>query len=194
MGFGNGSGPILGKGKDARSQAPAWERIILEAPSPVRSSISTRQAGACNASGSQAGPGNQWLAEAWEPDSAQFYRNDDALRGVLGTQLAESFDEGIIPESLCKLRKDACDGTLGLKAISDASGLTFAQEPTSAKFDSMPRSAATTGVADHVMTPIDIAKELERYVQHLAVQPDDDAIRPRCSAVEGKCGATYGKV
>ncbi len=60
------------------------------------------------------------------------------------------------------------DGTLGLKAISDAGGLTFAQEPMSAKFDAMPRSAATTGVADHVLTPAEIAKELRQYAQHLA--------------------------
>ncbi|MCO8121676.1 PAS domain S-box protein [Stieleria sp. TO1_6] len=59
------------------------------------------------------------------------------------------------------------DGTLGLKAISDAGGLTFAQDSKSAKFDSMPRSAATTGVADHVMEPAEIAAELKRYCRHL---------------------------
>lgn len=59
------------------------------------------------------------------------------------------------------------DGTLGLKTISDCGGLTFAQEPTSAQFDSMPRSAATTGVADHVLPPAEIARELLRYVRHL---------------------------
>ncbi len=37
----------------------------------------------------------------------------------------------------------------------------------SAKFDSMPRSAATTGVADHVLTPAEIAKELLQYSEHL---------------------------
>jgi len=59
------------------------------------------------------------------------------------------------------------DGTLGLKAISDRGGLTFAQSAESAKFDSMPRSAATTGVADHVMSPAEIATELLAYVKHL---------------------------
>lgn len=59
------------------------------------------------------------------------------------------------------------DGTLGLKAISDNGGLTFAQDPKSAKYDSMPRSAATTGVADHVLPPNDIAQELLQYAQHL---------------------------
>ncbi len=60
------------------------------------------------------------------------------------------------------------DGTLGLKAISDCGGLTFAQDPASAKYDTMPRSAATTGVADHVMPPAEIAAELIRYQQHLS--------------------------
>lgn len=60
------------------------------------------------------------------------------------------------------------DGTLGLKAISDAGGMTFAQLPESARYDSMPRSAATTGVADHVLAPGDIAEELKHYVTFLA--------------------------
>ncbi|MCM2369668.1 PAS domain-containing protein [Aporhodopirellula aestuarii] len=59
------------------------------------------------------------------------------------------------------------DGTLGLKSISDHGGITFAQDPASARFDSMPRSAATTGVADHVLPPREIAVELQNYVQHL---------------------------
>lgn len=56
------------------------------------------------------------------------------------------------------------DGTLGLKSISDAGGMTFSQISSSAKFDSMPRNAATTGVADHVLTPKEIANELKDYV------------------------------
>ncbi|QEG38371.1 chemotaxis protein CheB [Roseimaritima ulvae] len=58
------------------------------------------------------------------------------------------------------------DGTLGLKAISDCGGLTFAQHPATANSDAMPRSAATTGVADHVMTPGEIAAELQQYAAH----------------------------
>lgn len=59
------------------------------------------------------------------------------------------------------------DGTLGLKSISDSGGMTFAQEPSSARFDAMPRSAATTGVADHVLPPTEIARELINYVNFL---------------------------
>ncbi|TWT98868.1 PAS domain-containing protein [Neorhodopirellula pilleata] len=59
------------------------------------------------------------------------------------------------------------DGTLGLKSISDHGGMTFAQDAESAKFDSMPRNAATTGVADHVMPPAAIAEELVNYVKYM---------------------------
>ncbi|MEZ6137592.1 MAG: PAS domain S-box protein [Pirellulaceae bacterium] len=59
------------------------------------------------------------------------------------------------------------DGTLGLKAISDAGGMTFAQSAESAKYDSMPRSAATTGVADHVLSANAIAVELKKYASYL---------------------------
>lgn len=59
------------------------------------------------------------------------------------------------------------DGTLGLKSISDAGGMTFAQDSGSAKFDSMPRNAATTGVADQVMPPVQIAAEVLKYVRYL---------------------------
>jgi len=57
--------------------------------------------------------------------------------------------------------------TLGLKAISDRGGLTFAQSAESAEFDSMPRNAALTGVADHVSDPAGIAGELLQYDQHM---------------------------
>jgi len=68
------------------------------------------------------------------------------------------------------------DGTVGLKAISDSGGLTFAQDAASAKFDSMPRSAATTGVADHVCRPSEIATELLRYAAHLDEFGDQEVV------------------
>ncbi|HEX9050294.1 MAG TPA: chemotaxis protein CheB [Anaeromyxobacter sp.] len=42
------------------------------------------------------------------------------------------------------------DGTLGLKAVKEAGGLVLVQEPSSAKFDSMPRSAIDTRLVDAV--------------------------------------------
>ena len=42
------------------------------------------------------------------------------------------------------------DGTLGMLAIREQGGLTLVQDPTSAKFDSMPRSVIDAGYADIV--------------------------------------------
>ncbi len=50
------------------------------------------------------------------------------------------------------------DGTLGLQAIRDAGGITFAQTPESAKFDVMPRAAAAA--ADSILAPAEIAERL----------------------------------
>ncbi len=61
----------------------------------------------------------------------------------------------------------ATDGTLGLKAIKLAGGTTFAQEPKSAKFDGMPKSAILAGCVDFVLPPERIAKELSQLTLHL---------------------------
>ncbi len=60
----------------------------------------------------------------------------------------------------------ASDGTLGLKAIKAAGGITFAQEPKSAKFDGMPKSALLAGCVDFVLTPERIARELAQITFH----------------------------
>jgi two-component system CheB/CheR fusion protein len=76
------------------------------------------------------------------------------------------------------------DGTLGLKAISDRGGLTFAQDSDSAKYDSMPRSAATTGVADHVLPPAEIAAELLKYADYLTDAPRNKPGAPLLQSIE----------
>ena len=60
----------------------------------------------------------------------------------------------------------ASDGTAGIKAIKEAGGITFAQDPESAKFDGMPRSAIASGCVDLVLPPQRIAKELARIVRN----------------------------
>ena len=60
----------------------------------------------------------------------------------------------------------ASDGTLGLKAIKSAGGITFAQEPKSAQFDGMPKSAILAGCVDFVLRPQRIALELSRIALH----------------------------
>src|SRR5437588_5864704 len=65
----------------------------------------------------------------------------------------------------------ASDGTLGLKAVKAEGGITFAQEPYSAKFDGMPRSAIAAGIVDFVLAPDEIAKRLVRIARHPYVAP-----------------------
>lgn len=60
----------------------------------------------------------------------------------------------------------ATDGTLGLAAIKGEGGITFAQDPTSAKYDGMPASAISAGYVDFIMPPDRIAQELDRIRQH----------------------------
>jgi two-component system CheB/CheR fusion protein len=48
------------------------------------------------------------------------------------------------------------DGTQGLQAIKTQGGLTLAQQPESAQFDSMPRSAIAAGCVDIIALPADM--------------------------------------
>jgi two-component system, chemotaxis family, CheB/CheR fusion protein len=59
----------------------------------------------------------------------------------------------------------ATDGTQGLEMVKAEGGFTFAQDD-SAKYDSMPRSAAGAGCVDLVLPPAGIAKELAKIATH----------------------------
>ena len=78
----------------------------------------------------------------------------------------------------------ASDGTLGLKAIKAEGGITFAQEPSSAKFDGMPSSAIAGSAVDFVLTPEGIAKQLVSLADHPylnsspAVEPHEEITPP----------------
>ncbi|MEO8131481.1 MAG: chemotaxis protein CheB, partial [Bryobacteraceae bacterium] len=71
----------------------------------------------------------------------------------------------------------ASDGTAGLRAIKEAGGITFAQQPDTAKFDGMPRSAISAGCVDFVLPVERIAKELARIARHPSVRvPPPEAV------------------
>lgn len=60
----------------------------------------------------------------------------------------------------------ASDGTLGVAAIKSEGGITFAQEPKSARYDGMPNNAIASGCIDLVLSPERIAEELTRIRDH----------------------------
>ena len=64
------------------------------------------------------------------------------------------------------------DGTLGLRAIRQAGGATFAQTPASAQFDSMPRSAIESNVVDTVATADELPEKLIAYVKRAPLAGD----------------------
>jgi two-component system CheB/CheR fusion protein len=57
------------------------------------------------------------------------------------------------------------DGTLGLKAIKGATGMTMAQEPESAKYSGMPNSAIATGLVDYILPVERLPKQLLTYTR-----------------------------
>jgi two-component system CheB/CheR fusion protein len=61
------------------------------------------------------------------------------------------------------------DGTMGLRAIKEKAGLVLVQEPASAKFDSMPRSAIDAGLADLVAPAEALPGKIVDYLQHARV-------------------------
>jgi two-component system, chemotaxis family, CheB/CheR fusion protein len=79
---------------------------------------------------------------------------DTFLRSLADDQTSNAI--GVI------LSGTANDGTLGLAAIKDNAGTTFAQDTDSAKYDGMPNSAIASGVVDYVLPPDRIAQELIR--------------------------------
>jgi two-component system, chemotaxis family, CheB/CheR fusion protein len=58
------------------------------------------------------------------------------------------------------------DRFLGIRAIRQAGGTTFAQYPGSARFPNMSISAIDTGCIDFVLRPNEIARELTRIGRH----------------------------
>jgi two-component system CheB/CheR fusion protein len=60
----------------------------------------------------------------------------------------------------------ATDGVLGLKAIKEEGGITFAQDEKSAKYAGMPLSAIAAGCVDFTLAPAALAKELTRITRH----------------------------
>jgi two-component system CheB/CheR fusion protein len=57
------------------------------------------------------------------------------------------------------------DGTLGLRAIRDAGGTAFVQDPATAKYDGMPSSAVRNNLATYVLDVEKIPEKLLGYIQ-----------------------------
>lgn len=81
---------------------------------------------------------------------------------TLFSSLAETHKKNVIG---VVLSGSAHDGTIGLRDIKLAGGVTFAQDD-SARFTSMPNSAIADGMVDYIMSPDEIGIELTRMSQN----------------------------
>ncbi len=76
------------------------------------------------------------------------------------------------------------DGSLGIRTIKEKAGAVFVQEPSSAKFDGMPRSAIDVGLAD-VIAPVDqLPARILIYRTHLPLMA-----KPKAALHEKEQGA-----
>jgi two-component system, chemotaxis family, CheB/CheR fusion protein len=58
------------------------------------------------------------------------------------------------------------DGANGIREIKASGGVVLVQDPASAKYDGMPRSAMATGVVDRIVLPAQIAAVLTEIARH----------------------------
>lgn len=80
--------------------------------------------------------------------------------------LAEDWQEHSIAVILSGM---GSDGTMGLRAIKEKAGVVLVQEPGSARFDSMPRSAIDAGLADIVAPVEQLPGKMIDYLQHALI-------------------------
>src|SRR5580704_4365807 len=66
------------------------------------------------------------------------------------------------------------DGSAGLETVKAAGGMTFAQDPATAKFSSMPQAAIARGCVDFVLSPEAIAEELTKLGHHPYIVEDEN--------------------
>ena len=95
------------------------------------------------------------------PNASKLHHPGD----ILFTSLAQERDASAIG---VVLSGEGSDGALGVRAIKQGGGTTFAQYPGSARFPGMPINAIETGCVGFVLRPNEIARELTRLSRHAA--------------------------
>ena len=58
------------------------------------------------------------------------------------------------------------DGMRGVRTVKENGGMVMVQSEESAKFDGMPRSAISTGLADFVLPPDQMPRQLQAFIKH----------------------------
>lgn len=147
------------------------------------------------------------------PSNKMMVATDGIL--VLGPRPAKSKTERNLPidlffTSLAEVHQEhaigvvlsgtASDGTMGLKAIKDQGGITFAQDEASAEYEGMPHSAAQAGVVDFILPPEEIPKKLLEVTSKIVLsdaelqnipQQDEDVFKQILSLLRIRKGVDF---
>lgn len=104
----------------------------------------------------------------FEPESARGLRLpiDHFLRSLAQDQ--QQLSIGVILSGM------GSDGTLGLRDIKEKAGLALAQEPTCAKFDSMPRSVIDAGFVDIVAPAEELPGKIMAFLKRKPLADEKD--------------------
>jgi two-component system CheB/CheR fusion protein len=81
------------------------------------------------------------------------------------------------------------DGTLGLKAIKGELGMVMVQDPDTARYDGMPKSAIATGLADYILPPDKMPESLLEYTKRTIYRG-----APASPPIEAVTGSTLQKI
>ncbi len=65
------------------------------------------------------------------------------------------------------------DGSIGLQAIKEKNGIVLVQEPSTAKYDSMPRNAMESVIVDIVAPPNQLPSLITDFIKHIPIVKSD---------------------
>ncbi len=76
------------------------------------------------------------------------------------------------------------DGQMGMRRIHANGGLTIAQDPSTCRYDGMPRASIDTGCVRHVLAPGDIGRRLGELKEPAAAVPESAGALPDAPPLE----------
>ncbi len=90
------------------------------------------------------------------------------------------------------------DGAEGLRAVKEAGGLTIVQEPESAKYDGMPKTAVATGLVDKVLSVRDMPGAIHDYFSRTqpgtpSLPEDTDFLLKVCEELRHRLGHDFSQ-
>jgi two-component system CheB/CheR fusion protein len=89
------------------------------------------------------------------------------------------------------------DGTRSIETIKNNGGFVIVQDPETARFDGMPKSAIGSGYADLVVSPGDVFNQIENYIdgilpqKHLPYEKFDECVQRILNTVHRKTGYDF---